>query len=233
MSKSKPAQNERKPAGQARADNKTRPNTKIGEKKGRVLTPDELKKPSKKTKSVKRPVQSRKQGIGVSTETSGPKSEAPAKGRGRPSKFTPELAREICMRIAAGASVRSICEDEAMPSEATVRAWAVDDLDGFSAQYTRAIQIRAMGWADEIVDISDDGRNDTYIDDNGNERTDNERVARSRLRVDTRKWMLSKMLPKVYGDTLDVNHGVQPDNPLASLIQRVAGSGLPIKGKDE
>ncbi len=89
-----------------------------------------------------------------------------------------------------------------------------------------------MGWADEIVDISDDGRNDTYIDDNGNERTDNERVARSRLRVDTRKWMLSKMLPKVYGDKLDVNHGVQPENPLASLIQRVAGSGLPII-KDE
>lgn len=233
MSKSKPAQSERKTAGKPKAEAKTRIAPKSNAKSGRVLTPDELKKPSAKTTSVKRSVQSQPKDVGASTEASTPKTKAPAKGRGRPSKYTPELAREICLRIAAGASVRSICEDEAMPSESTVRAWAVDDLEGFSAQYTRAIQIRAMGWADEIVDISDDGRNDTYIDDNGNERTDNERVARSRLRVDTRKWMLSKMLPKVYGDTLDVNHGVQPDNPLASLIQRVAGSGLPIKGKDE
>ena len=232
MSQSTPAKNARKTAQKAKVKPKLRSALKTSEAKGRVLTPQELKKPSPKTKTVKAPLQSPGKNVGVSTEASSPKTEAPAKGRGRPSKFTPELAREICMRIAAGASVRSICEDEAMPSESTVRAWAVDDLEGFSAQYTRAIQIRAMGWADEIVDISDDGRNDTYIDDNGNERTDNERVARSRLRVDTRKWMLSKMLPKVYGDTLDVNHGVQPDNPLASLIQRVAGSGLPIV-KDE
>ncbi|MBV5333021.1 terminase small subunit protein, partial [bacterium] len=101
----------------------------------------------------------------------------------------------------------------------------MDDLDGFSAQYTRAIQIRAIGWAEEIIEISDDGSQDTYIDNNGNERTNNEVVARSRLRTDSRKWMLSKVLPKVYGDKLDVNHGVQPENPLTSMLQRIAGSG--------
>lgn len=224
-------ESKKKPAKAAKSPAKVKTRQKPAAKP-KVLTPEQLKSRSPKAKPTPKQPPKAKQ-VRISTDTSGAKTEAPARGRGRPSKYTPELAREICLRIAAGASVRSICEDEAMPSEATVRAWAVDDLDGFSAQYTRAIQIRAMGWADEIVDISDDGRNDTYIDDNGNERTDNERVARSRLRVDTRKWMLSKMLPKVYGDTLDVNHGVQPDNPLASLIQRVAGSGLPIKGHDE
>ena len=160
------------------------------------------------------------------------KPDMPEAKRGRPTKFTPELAREICLRIAAGESTRAIARDESMPSESTIRAWAVDDINGFSAQYTRAIQIRAVGWSEEILEIADEGTNDTYIDENGNERTDHDVIARSRLRVDTRKWMLSKVLPKVYGDKVDVNHGVQPENPLASLLQRVAGTGLPVVKDD-
>jgi hypothetical protein len=155
--------------------------------------------------------------------------------RGRPSLYTPEIAREIVKRIAKGESVRSIGADPAMPEEATIRGWALDDKEGFFAQYTRAIQIRAIGWAEEIVEISDDGSNDTYIDpSSGQEKTNAEVVARSRLRVDSRKWMLSKVLPKVYGDKLDLNHGVQPDNPLASMLRRIAGTGLPVvkEGKE-
>lgn len=162
-----------------------------------------------------------------------PKVKPAAKPRGRPSVYTPELAKIVCQRIAAGETTRAIGRDESMPAEATIRAWALDDVNGFNAQYTRAVQLRAMGWAEEVVEISDDGSNDTYIDPNtGQEKTNAEVVARSRLRVDTRKWMLSKVLPKVYGDKLDVNHGVQPENPLASLVQRIAGSGLPVI-KDE
>jgi len=33
---------------------------------------------------------------------------------------------------------------------------------------------------------------------------DHEHIQRARLRVDTRKWILSKMLPKVYGDKFQV-----------------------------
>lgn len=113
--------------------------------------------------------------------------------------------------------------------ESTVRQWVVDDYNGFYPQYTRAIQARAIRWAEEIIDICDDGSNDTYTDpETGAEKTNHEIVARSRLRVDTRKWMLSKVLPKVYGDKLDVNHGVQPENPLATMLQRIAGTGLPV-----
>lgn len=60
--------------------------------------------------------------------------------------------------------------------------------------------------ADEIIEISDDSSGDVIVDDEGNTRTDAERVARSRLRVDTRKWMLSKMLPKIYGDKIETTH---------------------------
>ena len=149
----------------------------------------------------------------------------PKRPRGRPSLYTREIADEICRRMSKGETVRSIGRDPAMPEENTIRGWALDDKDGFFAQYTRAVQIRAGVWAEEIIEISDDGSQDTYIDPaTGNERTNAEVVARSRLRVDTRKWMLSKVLPKIYGEKLDLNHGVQPENPLANLLQNLGGN---------
>jgi hypothetical protein len=148
---------------------------------------------------------------------------------GRPSKYTPELAREICKQLVQGKSLKKICAAEGMPYDSTVRDWIIDDREGFHAQYMRAIQARAITWGEEILEVADDGSNDTFKDPNtGQERVNAEVVARSRLRVDTRKWLLSKMLPKIYADKIDVNHGVQPENPLASLVQRIAGTGLPI-----
>ena len=149
--------------------------------------------------------------------------------QGRPSKYTPELARDICRQLVEGKSLRKICEPDGMPYDSTVRDWIIDDREGFHSQYMRAIQARAITWGEEILTVADDGSNDTYIDPNtGQERMNAEVVARSRLRVDTRKWLLSKMLPKIYADKIDVNHGVQPSNPLATLLQRIAGTGLPI-----
>lgn len=160
-----------------------------------------------------------------------PPAEPPVQKRpqGRPSKYTPELAREICRQLVEGKSLKKICDPEGMPYDSTVRDWIIDDREGFHAQYMRAIQARAITWGEEILTVADDGSNDTYIDPNtGQERMNAEVVARSRLRVDTRKWLLSKMLPKIYADKIDVNHGVQPSNPLATLLQRIAGTGLPI-----
>lgn len=161
-----------------------------------------------------------------------PEPEKDKPTRGRPTIYTQELANKLCTLMGSGKSLRKACEEITLAGtdicESTVRQWVIDDYNGFYAQYTRAIQVRALRWAEEIVEISDDGSNDTYIDpDTGQERTNHEIVARSRLRTDTRKWMLSKVLPKVYGDKLDLNHGVQPENPLATLLQRIAGTGLP------
>lgn len=63
--------------------------------------------------------------------------------------------------------------------------------------------------ADELFTIADDGSNDTIVvdEETGSTATNHDVINRSRLRVDTRKWYLSKVLPKIYGDKLDVNHG--------------------------
>lgn len=128
------------------------------------------------------------------------------KAQGRPTKHSVELASQICALLAEGKSLREICRDENMPAESTVRLWVVDDRDGFSAQYARAREAQADYWAEQIVEIADDGTNDTYTDKDGNERTDQEVIARSRLRVDTRKWLMARMAPKRYGDKITQEH---------------------------
>lgn len=144
-----------------------------------------------------------------------------ARKRGRPSDYTPELAAQICKKLADGYTLRRVCRDDAMPSEATVRTWALEDREGFSSQYARAREIGYYAMADETIEISDDGSNDTYKDDEGNVRTDQDVIARSRLRVDTRKWLLSKALPKVYGDKLAL--AGDPDNPIHHKVAADAG----------
>jgi hypothetical protein len=79
----------------------------------------------------------------------------------------------------------------------------LDDRDGFAEQYRRARELQYLGIADELTDIADDGRNDWMTIRRGKEEIEivnREVVERSKLRVETRKWLLSKMLPKVYGD---------------------------------
>lgn len=123
--------------------------------------------------------------------------------RGRPSDYTPEIAAYICEELSKGRSLRDVCADEGMPHESTVRSWAVEDREGFSTHYAKAREIGYHAMADELMEIADDARND-WMERRGEEdagwQANGEHIQRSRLRVDTRKWMLSKVLPKVYGD---------------------------------
>lgn len=113
----------------------------------------------------------------------------PQEPKTRPS-YDRELAFAICERLAAKESLRSICSAPGMPSEAAVRAWVIDNIDGFAARHTRAREIQALAWAEEILEIADD------------KEIDHER---RRAMLDTRKWLVSKVLRKVYGDKLEVS----------------------------
>jgi hypothetical protein len=122
---------------------------------------------------------------------------------GRPTLFTPDLAQSVCIALAQGRSLRDVCEDEGMPAESTVRLWAVEDREGFSAQYAKAREIGYHMMADELLEIADNGSNDWMernAEENDGWQLNGEHIQRSRLRVDARKWMLSKVLPKVYGE---------------------------------
>lgn len=113
----------------------------------------------------------------------------------RPPEYTPEIGAEICERIAAGESLRRICaERDHLPARGTVLSWLFTGKEihaEFVDQYAKARKAQAEGWADEVITLADDRQGDP------------DHQSR-RLRVDTRKWVASKLLPR-FADRLDIN----------------------------
>lgn len=127
---------------------------------------------------------------------------------GRPSDYAPAIALIVCERLAAGESLRAICRDESMPGLTTIFRW-MDAHEEFRKQYTQAREVQAELFADELVEISDDGKNDWMERNDPNNPgwlANGEHINRSRLRVDTRKWIASRILAKKYGDRTQVEH---------------------------
>ena len=144
----------------------------------------------------------------------------------RPTIYSDELATTICARIASGESVRSICQDDDMPVKSTVMLWLIDgEHQFFSDQYAKARQIQAETLADELFDIADDGTNDWMkrAGKDGEEAyiLNGEAVARSRLRVDTRKWFLSKVLPKFADKPAEADTSGKLVDAISNLIEKL------------
>lgn len=117
----------------------------------------------------------------------------PTPGKGRPTKFTAELAEQIilrmCSRDRAGnvRAMRHICMDADMPAETTLYRWLAeegDDRDHFREQYARARETRTEMMSDDNIVIAD-----TELD-----------PKRARVRIQARQWYQSKLNPKRYGD---------------------------------
>ena len=121
-----------------------------------------------------------------------------------PVQFSQEVADALCQHIANGDSLRVACRKRGMPSVAGVIKWLADkEKNAFVAQYTRAREVQAERNAEEIVDIAD-----TEPD-----------VQRAKVRIDARKWVASKLVPKKYGDRMALEG---PDGgPLQFTINRV------------
>lgn len=153
---------------------------------------------------------------------------------GRPSTYSQEIADTICDRIANGESLKSICEEDGLPSKSTVFKW-LNEQEGFSDKYARAREAQADALFDDILSIADDGRNDwmeRQDDEGGNIgwRENGEALRRSQLRIDARKWMAGKLRPKKYGEKLDIEQKTthEAGDTLQSLMERIAANGKRI-----
>jgi len=120
---------------------------------------------------------------------------------GRPTDYTSELGIEICDKIASRCvGIRQICnENPHFPNPDTIYVWIRKHKE-FAERYAQAKKDQVFGLVDEILDISDDSSRDNKTNNNGDVVCDSEWVARSRLRVDTRKWIAAKLVPRIYGD---------------------------------
>lgn len=101
----------------------------------------------------------------------------------------------------------------------TVYGWLFTN-ELFANQYARARNAQADLLAEEVIEISDDSSRDVIVDKDGNESCNTEFVQRSRLRVDSRKWLASKLKPKKYGDALKLDATVDLKVGLAEKLAK-------------
>ncbi len=132
--------------------------------------------------------------------------------RGRPSDYA-DKHEEFLRRVAEGRTVSSVCRDADMPSRETVYQWLLKE-PAFPDKYTRAKEQHADAMADEILSIADTADADNVSDEYGNIKPNHEWINRSRLRVDSRKWLLSKIMPKKYGDKIEQTHVGDESRPM-------------------
>jgi len=147
---------------------------------------------------------------------------------GRPSDFSQELADRICSELAIGKSLRSVCKSDDTPEISTIFRW-LREKEEFSKQYAKAKEESADALLEETMDIADDGSNDwmeTNDPDNPGYRINGESIQRSRLRVDTRKWAMSKLKPKKYGEKLTTELTGANGGPLEMLLKEISGNTL-------
>ena len=133
--------------------------------------------------------------------------------QGRPTIYTDELGKEICLKIATSSKgIQRLCkENPHWPCFQTIYEWRLNQ-EGFGERYIKAKRSQVHLLIDECIDIADDTSQDTIIrqnkDGSESEICNSEYVNRSRLRIDTRKWMAARLEPTIYGEKMDSNHHV-------------------------
>lgn len=124
----------------------------------------------------------------------------------------------VCQEIEKGRALRNVLKDENMPSTSTFYQW-LDNDEVKAKQYARATEVRADIIFDDILAIADENTNDTSINENGIEVVNNDVIQRSRLRIDARKWVLTKLNPKKFGDKTDITSGGEKIQNMPTSIQ--------------
>ena len=145
------------------------------------------------------------------------KSPAPTKKTAPPQYDREKAVAAVLEELASGHSLIAVCKREGLPSFTTFMRWLAEEGeagDSLRDQYARAREAQAEVIAEDILAIADEEcttvRADKHgtQDDDGHGNTevvfDSTAVQRNRLRVDARKWLLSKLAPKKYGDKLAV-----------------------------
>lgn len=120
----------------------------------------------------------------------------------RPTIYTPELAAKVCEALATHGSLRAVCREDWAPDRSTVMRWVVDDIDGFAARYARAKSMGIDEFVEETLEIADDGSNDWMKSNKPDAEgyvLNGEHVQRSKVRIETRRWLAERLEPKKYG----------------------------------
>jgi hypothetical protein len=136
----------------------------------------------------------------------------PPRKIGAPSTYTEEMADRICEWIAQGKSLRSFCLLEDTPDHSTVYDW-MEANPVFYQKYARAKHKGIDVMAEQTVDVSSVLSRPP------------EQIQAARLAFDARKWYLSKVAPKVWGDKVEVHQEISGPGggPIEFRVQALIG----------
>jgi len=117
-------------------------------------------------------------------------------------------AKIACCTLGIGTILKAGHDGNTLPGYVTIAEWLVEDV-ALAERYATAKAAQAEYMAEELLEIADDGRNDYMekMDAKGQSlgyAINGENANRSRLRIDTRKWLLGKLKPKKYGEKFQV-----------------------------
>lgn len=139
--------------------------------------------------------------------------------QGRPTKYNLKLGQEICDAIASTSKgTKKLCAEHShWPCQDTLFTW-LRTYPEFSEQYAQAKVCQIELLIDEILEISDDASQDQYVNEIGSLVSNSTTIQRARLKVDTRKWLASKLVPKVYGNKIDI----EGDNSMSEELRQLS-----------
>ena len=165
----------------------------------------------------------------MSTETQATQSPTHHQPKTKPAskvRYNADIAARLCARIATTPqSLAAICEDPDMPGIATVFRWLRDHPD-FREMYVIAKQEQVEILMDECFQIVDDTSNDLIVTADGRKIPNPVAVQRAKLRVNYRKWIASKLLPRKYGNNAQLEAATPPPPPPPP------NAGLPVLTKE-
>jgi hypothetical protein len=152
---------------------------------------------------------------------------------GRRTLYTADLADWILNQLTEGRTLSDLCRDPGMPARATVELWVEQNREDFAERYKTARDKGFHAMAEQIIDIADDARGDWVVlqkPDGTTETVVNpQHLPRCKLRIHARSWLVSKVLPRHYGDRPDPPPAYVPGSELAALMKEIDGRsrGLP------
>ena len=137
---------------------------------------------------------------------------------GRPTKYTPEIAKKICEQLSDGIPLRQICrENEGFPAWRTVYDWMWRDAE-LSTAIARARDIGYDALAEECLYISDNiqmGKKKVFTsgakkDEDSVTVTEEDMLGHRKLQIETRLKLLAKFNPKKYGEYKAAEEKIDP-----------------------
>jgi hypothetical protein len=120
------------------------------------------------------------------------------------------LFAAVCNEMKAGLSARKACKKVGMSQESFYTYAAKPHL---LEQYARAREALLEYWAEDAMEIADEP-----VATTANGSYDSAAVAKQKLQIDTRKWFLSKLAPKKYGDKVENTVVGDADRPVHKAI---------------